>query len=262
MPKSKKMLRTALAGLILLGGATHSRAADQCAIGDDIPAAPILKDSKVDAKVFDLQLVYSWSPYHCKQTGADTKQSKKDKAKKGALAAWDTDFQCKRNNFGFVVHGLWPQAEGKTGKQGQPRACKPAAPLAPQVVRQHLCTVPGVYLMQNEWQAHGTCHWNAPEAYFGDIDKLTGDYPMPDLAALQNRDVKVDDVVAAIVDGSNGTLSAEMVGVRAAEAAKKRSLQEIYICMDLQYKPKVCPSRGTPGDLNVFVWPVPKPNTP
>jgi ribonuclease T2 len=240
-----KSIRPAL--LFLAGLAGFAQAAKQCSIPDAMPEAPILKQVESRVPVHDLQFVYSWSPFHCKQVKP---------ASANSVASWDQRFQCEDNRFGFVVHGLWPQAKGVTGQEGQPRACKTSAPLAPVVLKQHLCTVPGVRLMQNEWSAHGTCHWDRTEAYFGDIETLARTYPMPTLDRLQGKDVAVDDIVAAVVAGSAGKLRADMVGVRVQQVERLRSLQEIYICLDLKQRPKACASRGTPGQLKAFVWPV------
>lgn len=233
--------------LILLGAASAYAGADEkCTIIPDLPAAIAVEGDRNDAAAHELQLVYSWSPFHCKR----------NKSPSSKLERWDAEFQCKANDFGFVVHGLWPQAKGRTGKSGQPRFCRPSQALKPSVLRKHLCTVPGVHLMQNEWQAHGTCYWQQPEAYFSDIEKLVRSYPMPSLKDMQGKDVLVSDVVSEIVANSNQRLTPGMIGVRTRQINKLRSLQEIYICMDLKMNPKACPDRGTPERLKVFVLPV------
>lgn len=236
-------------------GTAHG--ADQCRILDDIPPAPALKDVRTDAPVHDLRLVYSWSPAYCKAARTPNKKQQRPlQGKAGELAEWDRAFQCDANAFGFVVHGLWPQAKGVTGKNGQPRACKAAAPIGGATVRAHLCTVPGVRLMQNEWLAHGTCHWGTPEAYFDDIEKLADAYPMPTLDSLQGKDVGVDRIVDAIVVHGKGKLAPDMIGVEVRQVDGKRVLNEVYVCLDLQHRPKQCLTRGTPGKLNALVLPV------
>jgi ribonuclease T2 len=247
-----------LSAIMIFGIVTSAKAAERCIMGGDIPAAPKLDIPKYDATAFDLQFLLSWSPYHCKRIASSKPKDKPkgEKKKDQKLAAWDARFQCQDNRFGFVVHGLWPQAEGEYGKERQPRACKPSQRLPRELLRRHLCTVPGVFLMQNEWQAHGTCNWVKPEDYFATIEELVPAFPMPTLESFQNRDVKVDEIVSAIVASSNGKLKAEMIGVRADQVASKRSLQEVYICMDLKLNPKPCANRGTPETIDVFVWPI------
>lgn len=259
-------LRPALAAALALPlalCAPLAAGADQCKIPADMPTPLVVGGKAVNTPVYDLQLVYSWSPHHCaakdptiesKPSGAGGKPA--DDAAHASLKQWDYAFQCQNNRFGFVVHGLWPQGKGLTGSKDQPRACKSSGPLATQVLRQNLCTVPGVGLMQNEWESHGTCHWNTPQEYFSEIRDLAARYPMPSLAKLEGRDVPVRKVVDEIVAGSGGRLKPEMIGVRVENLKGSRSLQEIYICMDLQQQPKECLSRGTPDDLSVVVLPV------
>jgi len=35
-----------------------------------------------------------------------------------------------------------------------------------KTVKANLCMTPSPWLLQHEWQAHGTCNWKTPEAYF------------------------------------------------------------------------------------------------
>lgn len=76
--------------------------------------------------------------------------------------------QCRDNRFGFVVHGLWPNGEGKT----HPRYCAPAPALSAATVRANLCMPPSTQLLQHEWAAHGTCGWSAPGPYFAKTAQL------------------------------------------------------------------------------------------
>jgi ribonuclease T2 len=131
-------------------------------------------------------LMLSWSPEHCKA------HRKKPRHR----------FQCVDNYFGFVVHGLWPQSSKAKDKRGHPRHCKRANPLTPDLIRVHICTVPGVDLLQGEWAKHGTCAFATPAAYFQKIAELWTALHKPDMRLLQqqkNTEVMAGDIIKAFV---------------------------------------------------------------
>ncbi|MDX2103472.1 MAG: ribonuclease T [Alphaproteobacteria bacterium] len=101
-------------------------------------------------------LVISWSPTYCTSD-----------AGRGPSG----EFQCRSGNrFGWVVHGLWPQYDGRALRA--PQFCRPtdaevAGPLAAPVVRSTLCTLPGQRLQTCQWRKHGSCSdFATPAAYF------------------------------------------------------------------------------------------------
>ena len=101
-----------------------------------------------------LALVLSWSPEHC-ETQRNRPEGQRQKQ----------SFQCfSGNRFEWVVHGLWPQNGQARSGRDHPRNCEAAGAVPASVLKQHLCMMPGVELMQNEWQAHGTCGWRSPSA--------------------------------------------------------------------------------------------------
>ena len=101
---------------------------------------------------FDLYaLVISWSPQYCSSDAA-----------RGAGG----EFQCRSGNrFGWVVHGLWPQYEGRSERA--PQFCRPTGPLSADLVRGTLCVLPGQRLQTCQWRKHGSCsEFATPDAYF------------------------------------------------------------------------------------------------
>src|SRR5690242_5822167 len=86
---------------------------------------------------FDYYLLsLSWSPQHC-STPAGSNDS----------------MQCgEGRQFGFIVHGLWPQYE-----RGFPSECADAGPVRSGIVKQMLRLMPAEKLIQHEWATHGTC---------------------------------------------------------------------------------------------------------
>lgn len=193
-----------------------------------------------------LALVLSWSPEHC------AKQDTPAKRAKHAL-------QCSLNRFEFVVHGLWPQNARATSSRDHPRHCKDSAPLGVDLLRRHLCSVPGTDLMQNEWQAHGTCHWPSAEAYFTSIEALLAEFKRP--AMEQFADAAARSSLArssgarikqAFVAANPGRLRRENLRV-SVESGNR--LKEVWICLSAQEPPTAvaCPPGGTPDGQAVSV---------
>lgn len=81
---------------------------------------------------FDYYLLsLSWSPDYCASRPDDTEQ-------------------CRRQ-YGFVLHGLWPQYQ-----RAYPSDCRREA-LAPAIEQQFAGLYPSRKLYRHEWQKHGSC---------------------------------------------------------------------------------------------------------
>jgi len=169
-------------------------------------------------------LALSWSPEFCQQARTDP----------------DSRFQCERNRFGFVVHGLWPNANGARGKCDQPRNCA-ATLVSDSLVKTHLCTMPGVQLIQGEWQKHGTCSGLSQTGYFQQIDRLWQGLKLPDLrrTAPPSGTMPVRAIRKAFADANaNSGLTQEALVVDLSG----QNLSEVRICYDLAFKPRKCPA--------------------
>lgn len=217
----------ALLGLVVL----TATAAAECQIPTDLPEPSIPRRDEKVLPVTDYQFVLSWSPNHCHVVSGQELDDTK---------AWDRTFQCENNHFGFVVHGLWPQAKGSSNKKNSPRSCEPSERLPKTLLEKNLCTVPGVALMQNEWSEHGTCVTNDPEKYFGQIQSLAARFRPGDIR-LTPGDHTAAEVRDAVVAVNPALLQRKHVGVR---ADKNRNLQEIYICLRKNLQPMICPKPG------------------
>ena len=153
-------------------GLSAQAMAQTCNISQgDLFVPSISKPDTINKKPGDYYLLsLSWSPQFCSTPPG---QSPKNK------------FQCQENSFGFVVHGFWPQAAHAQSVADHPRNCEqPTTVIAPKTLKDNLCTVPGIQLMQDEWAKHGTCAYKTPEAYFGDIEKVVGALHIPDVSGM------------------------------------------------------------------------------
>jgi len=141
---------------------------------------------------------------------------------------------------GFALHGLWPNGKAPP----YPRYCRPVGPIDAATVRRMYCRTPSAALLQHEWEAHGSCSWTDPKAYFAQAAKL---YDAVKLPRIEDRaGLTAGQLRQALVAG-NPWLSPAAVFVA---ADKERRLTEVRLCYDLAYKPAVCPGgNGAPDDL-------------
>lgn len=180
-------------------------------------------------------LALSWSPEFCRGREDDAGQV----------------LQCSRRfgEFGFVLHGLWP--EGKTATY--PQYCAtPPSPVPLSVVRQNLCIMPSPRLIQYQWDKHGSCMARDPARYFQTAARLFATVKLPDMERLSRRAL------------THGMLKREIArlnpGMPATAIALKTNprgwLQEVRLCLGLDYRPRACPAhvRQPRGDTALKVW--------
>lgn len=194
----------------------------------DVTSPAVKPPDSVNKKPADYYMLsLSWSPQFCTTSA-------------GASAA--NKFQCKENSFGIVVHGLWPQSSTAKNTNDHPRNCNTTTPIALATLRRHLCTVPGVQLMQDEWAKHGTCAFDAPEKYLDTIEKLMSELHVPDLNALaaKGSSLQARDVTGAFV-GANSGLAAPDVQLLLGG----KDLQEVHVCYGLDLKFRKCDTKSS-----------------
>ncbi len=119
-------------------------------------------------------LSYSWAPRHCSKVPGKRKMpGKKDYLQCGSSM-----------RFGYILHGLWPQ--GAINKPGiYPRACEGDQPkISRKILEKYLCMTPSVWLLQHEYEYHGTCMHDealeSPEIYFSIAMDLHSQLKLPE----------------------------------------------------------------------------------
>ena len=180
-------------------------------------------------------LALSWSPQHCHRPRAQDR------------------FQCggAGGRFGFVLHGLWPEGEGRQW----PQYCRPASAVPRAVLRQHLCTTPSPELLQHEWERHGSCMTNDPARYFRAGSILYRAIRYPDMAALSRETtLRVADFKRAFA-GANRGIRESMIAV---ETNRGGWLNEVRICLARTFRPMRCPAqqRGAPAGARLRIAPL------
>ncbi|MEH6436964.1 ribonuclease T2 family protein [Massilia sp. DD77] len=241
--------KTALLALALAQSAVTGSAQEVCALPASVESpAPRRADYvNADQPVDYHALVLSWSPQYCE--GARKRRGGNQDA-----------FQCSsRNRFEWVVHGLWPQNGNASSSKHHPRHCRASNALPPALLKRHFCMMPSANLMQNEWQAHGTCGWSTPDRYFADIEKVYAGLRRPTTAAMLGASAQAaPDSLAETTAGAikhsflklNPALPADSLRVKVASGSR---LKEVWICLDKGLRPMACPRGGAHDKQRVRV---------
>ncbi|CAF3393091.1 unnamed protein product [Rotaria socialis] len=168
--------------------------------------------SKTDYFVLSL----SWSPTFCSSL-PDFVRNK--------------EFQCYRSNdFGLVVHGLWPQTYQASSIRDQPRNCHNEQQLPLAIIKRYYCLMPDEDLMQAEWEKHGSCYFKTATDYFNAIEYLFNELKTPDIRAMNQP--TSSSIKNAFLRLNSPQLFPSAIQVY---MDKQGQFDEIRICYDLQY---------------------------
>lgn len=172
-------------------------------------------------------LSYSWAPAHC--------QGKEDvnPGQKNYLQCHNPD------QFGYILHGLWPQ--GKLDDVGNyPRACEGDYPIeiSRDILNPYLCMTPSVWLLQHEYEYHGTCMHDealeSPEQYFATALRLHTQINLPRERLPDNAQSR-----QWFVEHN------QHLHLKADSLQYWRGGQEWQICFDNQFELMPCPSQSS-----------------
>jgi len=105
-------------------------------------------------------LALSWAPEFCATSGGT-----KDVRECGT-----------GRKVGFVVHGLWPEANTGRG----PESCGTASPVGQSIVQAMLDYIPSASLIQHEWKTHGTCSGMSQADFFAAVRKTRDAIVIPE----------------------------------------------------------------------------------
>jgi ribonuclease T2 len=227
--------------VVILAGALSSAglpvlAAPACAVPPNLSPA-LVRSPRGDEVVSGVTnavylLALNWTPQWCLTGGS------------GASAS---EMECNQP-FGFTLHGLWPNGLGKP----YPRYCRPVGGLDAATVRQMFCRTPSPTLLQHEWQAHGSCGWTDPKAYFAQAARLFDQLRMPKIEAIAPGGLTAGAVRAAFV-AANPSFRPQGVFV---QTARDNALAEVRLCYDLRFRPTACPGgNGAPDGVRIHLAP-------
>jgi ribonuclease T2 len=167
------------------------------------------------------------------------------------------ELQCsgRIGDFGFVLHGLWPEAAGRD----YPQWCRKAGQLSRKVVSDNICMTPSVQLLQHEWAKHGTCMARKPETYFGAAKLLFDAIEFPDMDRLSRQGSKDGEAplnAASLAEAFASINDGLPVKAVRAKTNPRGWLEEVRICLDKDFKPRACPTftSGAPDKAQVKIW--------
>ena len=151
-------------------------------------------------------------------------------------------------DFGFVLHGLWPDARGPN----YPQYCRSVGVLSRKVIADNICMTPSVQLLQHAWAKHGSCMTRQPETYFAAAKLLFDALEFPDMDRLSRKPLTAADL-ADVFEDNNVGLPANTIHVK---TNSRGWLQEVRICLGKDFKPRRCPGfiKGATDKAQVKIW--------
>jgi ribonuclease T2 len=225
-----KTALAAAAAFLALASVAQASSLKSCAVPPSVTPAPAeippANEIHTDVPTAAYLLALFWSPEACR----------------AGIPESDKKIQCETNSFGFTVHGLWPNGPDRV----HPRYCKPSPPMSPATVKANLCMTPSPWLLQHEWQAHGTCQWDSPETYFKKARETRKGLKVPDLDAGVDGIMTAGEVRDAFIKRNRG-LARDGLNVR----VKDGRLTEVWVCMDMRFKWAACRGGNGPPDMMV-----------
>lgn len=197
--------------------------AGQCSLPQVIARPRVEGPTKEQPKrvlpIASYTLAISWTPQYCA----------------GSRGGARDNFQCgSDNDFGFTLHGLWPDGPGKDW----PQYCRAAPVLPRKIIRDQLCATPSPQLIQHEWVKHGTCMQTTPARYFALSRKLYNAVRYPDMEALAARPTLSARQFAEAFAAANRGLRADMIRLNVSRSG---ALSEVWLCMDKALRYTRCP---------------------
>ncbi|MGN6549023.1 MAG: ribonuclease T2 family protein [Pararhizobium sp.] len=174
-----------------------------------VPSAAAEAKPAAAAGQFDFYvLALSWSPSYCAAAG---KRANK--------------LQCgPGHHYGFIVHGLWPQAAS-----GRLESCASSEPqrVPAELGRTLYDIMPGMSLIGHEWRAHGTCSGLSQTAYFDLVRKARQRVAVPDTFKRTPPATMAPANVEAAFVAANPGMPKDGIAV----ACSHDRLQEVRICL-------------------------------
>ncbi len=176
-------------------------------------------DSQDRARQFDYYLLsLSWSPEYCAGSpGGGGSQ------------------QCGgERQFGFVVHGLWPQYN-----RGYPQFCRNNSRVSNALIERMLPVMPSERLIRHEWKKHGTCSGLTAGQYF---EKVEDAFALVTVPAPYKSPIEAVTVAPRQMKKDFAAANRNFTEKNFALSCKGRFLSEVRVCLDKDLNPRQCGS--------------------
>lgn len=176
---------------------------------------PIGQNKKASIDYYTL--VLSWSPAFCASQQKRYAENLPDAVQ----------YQCgETQQFGWIIHGLWPQSAKARRVAEHPRFCQgDLKPLPRELIEEFMPESPDAKLLQGEWEKHGACAFKDARSYFEKQRELYQALSLPNYELPRSelfRWLKKNNPILA-----NKNLNARR--------------NELFICYDLQWQLMDCP---------------------
>ena len=181
------------------------------------------RERRGDPGKFDYYVLsLSWSPQFCASNGNGNKKS--------------NEIQCGAGRqYGFIVHGLWPQYE-----RGFPQFCSTEAGPPRPLVDKMLDIMPAPGLIRHEWDRHGVCDGSNASQYFGKVRSAWSLVKIPEEYKQPIRQVMVKPLTMKRRFGeTNGDAAGKSFAVQCGGNGG-RFLTEVRVCLDRQLRYRAC----------------------
>ena len=180
--------------------------------------APAVRADGERAGDFDYYvLALSWSPTWCAIEG-DARSAE----------------QCDpRHDYGWILHGLWPQFE-----VGYPSYCNTSARAPSRSATNAMADIMASGgLAWHQWKKHGRCSGLSSQAYFAAARATYNAVVRPPILRKLDHSVKLPaSVIQDAFLQSNPDWSADMLTI----TCKKGHIQEARLCLTKNFQPRVC----------------------
>lgn len=181
-------------------------------------ASPVAAQNPGEPGKFDYYvLTLSWSPAFCASKGANAPQA-----------------QCGADkNYGFVVHGLWPQYE----RSGYPASCSTTRKVPDRIVNETFPIMPSAGLMNHEWEKHGTCSGVDVEKYFADLRAAFSGTGLPQdlLNPPRNLQKTAGEILATLAQRRP-----DMPKDGVVLSCRNNRINEAMFCLNKDLSPRAC----------------------
>ncbi len=179
-------------------------------------------------------LALSWSPEFCRTRVNDPRHA--------------TQCGGEQGSFGFILHGLWPEARDAA----YPQWCRAVRPPEPVTVARNFCRIPSARLQAHEWAKHGSCMTRRADTYFRIGGILFDAVRYPNMDGLSRRDISVGRFREAFAVANDG-LDPDMIRLKVNE---RGWLQEVRLCLADNFRPRRCPAhlRAEPAGRALKIW--------
>lgn len=180
-------------------------------------AGPAIADGERPGDFDYYVLSLSWSPNWCKQVGDARHEDQCD----------------PRHNYGWVLHGLWPQKE-----RGFPSYCRTANRPPSRALTNSMVDVMGSSgLAWHQWKKHGSCTGLSARNYYRLSRTAYDQVNRPAIFRKLTKDIKLP---AKVVEQAFMETNPKLLQNQITITCKSGYIQEVRLCLTRDLKPRKC----------------------